>query len=331
VAPLIVVALNLVYLNDWHYPVPFIDPTPLGLALAAVVMIHGLLHSGLLNLSPALHRQVIERLGDPVVVLDSDGLIIDANPAGARMLLPDGGPIIGQPIDRLLPNQQLTRLDGQGGTSAEIPVDLRTYDVRATRLGDSGESTVVLLFRDITERLEAETELRQVKLELERLAYTDPLTSLHNRRSFMERMHQECERVRRHQQSLSVVLLDLDRFKDVNDTHGHEVGDGVLRHVARQLESCSRVCDVSARLGGEEFALLLPATDRDGALRLAERLRSAIAGHGFHSMDGTTFNVTTSAGIATIDVDSPDWQSLLRRADEALYRAKRAGRNAVLA
>lgn len=330
-APLIVIALNLVYLTDWNYPLPFIDPTPLGLALATAVMAHGLLHSGLLSLSPALHREVVEQLEDAVVVLDAEGVIIDANPAGMTLLVPEGGAAIGHPIDTLLPHQHLSRLGASQDAAAEATVDLRTYHVRASRLAGNGDrdATVVLVFRDLTERLEALAELRKVKLELERLSYTDALTGLHNRRSFMERMHQECERVRRQQQTLTLVMLDLNRFKDVNERFGHEIGDQVLRHVARQVQQCSRVCDVSARLGGEEFGLLLPGTDRDGALRLAERLRLAIADYPFRDAQGSPFHITASIGVATADDTEADWQSLLRRADEALHRAKRSGPDTV--
>jgi len=330
-APAVVAVMNLIHLAGAN-PLPFIDPTPLGFAFGAVLLAHGVLHSGLLDLSPVLHRQVLEQLDDGLIVLDAEGRIIDINASALTMLLPEDGAeaALGVPIDTLLPNQALSRLATAPDRLLEIDVDLRTYEVRATRLeahSGSGCATV-LAFRDITRRLEAETELKRAKLEMERLAYTDALTGLHNRRSFMSRLQEECERVRRFDQQLSVVLLDLDRFKQVNDTWGHEAGDAVLRHVAEEISGCSRSCDVPGRLGGEEFALLLPGTGTDGALRVAERLRSAVSRHRPNS---GAEPVTASVGVATIDPGDPDWQALLRSADAALYKAKRAGRNTVRA
>jgi diguanylate cyclase (GGDEF)-like protein len=294
-----------------------------------VVLAHGVLHSGLLDLSPVLHRQVLEQLDDGVIVLDAEGRIIDVNASAAAMLMPDGGTadILGVAIDTLLPGQALSRLISSPERVLETEVDLTSYEVRATRLdAGGGSSATVLVFRDVTRRLAAEGELKRAKQEMERLAYTDPLTGLQNRRAFVSRLQEECDRVRRFDQQLSIVLLDLDRFKQVNDTWGHETGDTVLRHVAEELHGCSRTCDVAGRLGGEEFALLLPGSGADGALRVAERLREAVRRH---RPAADAEPVTVSIGVATVDPDAPDWQALLRAADEALYAAKHAGRDTV--
>lgn len=334
VAPAIVVALNGLYLSGLS-PLPFIDPTPLGFALATGVLVRGVLHTGLLDLSPSLPRQVLEQLDDPVIVLDAEGRIVDLNAAGQRLLVPDGDPatIVGAGLDRFLPGQLLARLAGTAERSLEIEVDLRTYHVHASAMngGRLSTATTVLVFRDITKRLQAETELRQIKREMERLAFTDPLTGMHNRRSFMQRLHEECERVRRHGHALSAVLLDLDRFKLVNDQHGHESGDRVLREVARLIGQHSRTCDVAARLGGEEFVLLLPGTPLEGALQVAERLRVSVGAHPVRIAGDVTVTVTLSAGVACMTGTDDDGRALLRRADSALYRAKRAGRDMVCA
>jgi len=330
VAPGVVTALNLLHLGGLN-PLPFIDPTPFGFALGAVVLVHGVLHSGLLDLSPVLHRQVLEQLDDGVIVLDAQGRIIDVNASAAAMLMPDGGSsgMLGVAIDRLLPGQALSRLITSPERLLETEVDLSSYEVRATRLDAGGSSSAtVLVFRDVTRRLAAESELKRAKQEMERLAYTDPLTGLANRRAFVSRLQEECDRVRRFDQQLSILLLDLDRFKQINDTWGHETGDTVLRHVADELRGCSRTCDIAGRLGGEEFALLLPGSGADGALRVAERLRGSIRRH---RPAADADPVTVSIGVATADPDGPDWQTLLRAADKALYAAKHAGRNTVRA
>lgn len=324
---LIVALLNVIYLSGWS-PLPFLDPTPLGFAIGTFVLNRGLLHSGLLDLSPALHREVLEQLDDGVVVLDDAGRIIDLNAAAAEMLLPDdqADAALGVPIDTLLPHQSLTALGDRPGRTAEVDIDFRTYEVRATRLQQDAGRATVLVFRDVTVRLEAENELLRARHEMERLAYTDALTGLHNRRSFMTRLLEECDRVRRFDQDLAMVLVDIDHFRAINDRLGPEAGDLLLRHVADDVQGCSRTCDIPGRIGGEEFALLLPGTDASGAMRVAERLHELI---GRHRAAAGEAAITASIGVATVDRSDPDWQALLRQAGHALERAKAAGRNTV--
>ena len=154
------------------------------------------------------------------------------------------------------------------------------------------------------------------------LATTDPLTGLANHRAFRERLLAECARVERSGGPLALVMIDLDRFKRINDTHGHQAGDEVLRGVARRLASCARRGDVPARVGGEELAWLLPDTGLDAAVEAAERLRLAIRGVPFRAVG----QVTASLGVAVLGPEGPD--DLVRRADLALYRAKEGGRDA---
>jgi diguanylate cyclase (GGDEF)-like protein len=327
-APGIVIFLNVMHLSEWD-PLPFIDLTPLGLALGTIVFTRAVLHTGLLDVSPTLHREVLEELADGVLILDAGHRVVDANSAAREMLDVGDGSTVESSVARLLDGEQLDRTDDQG-VSWEIAIGSHTYDVRATRL-DPGSAAkqpkTALVFRDVTERLQAESELRLVKQQMEHLAYTDSLTELPNRRYFMQRLKEETARLRRSASVLSVVVLDLDRFKDVNDTYGHDTGDRVLCVVAGIMKGCSRDCDVAARLGGEEFALLLPDTGPEDARRVAERLRTAIAAHAITHTPGVAFFVTTSAGVAT--ARCTDWNDLLKLADQALYRAKHSGRNAV--
>jgi diguanylate cyclase (GGDEF)-like protein/PAS domain S-box-containing protein len=328
--PAIVAGMNLLHLGGWN-PYPSIDPTPLGFALAMLLITRYVLQSGLLQLSPVLHRQVVEQLSDGVVIVDEEGFVIDINPAARSAIGDESGWRLGQrPTDRPLVAPLQGLIDGHAD-SAEVPVDGRTFHVRATRLDPEapGATQTVLVLRDITERLEAENELRRVQLEMERLAHTDALTGLHNRRYFIRRLNEETDRVRRYGHALCVLLLDLDLFKDVNDTYGHDAGDRVLQAIARQIDDCKRGSDVTARLGGEEFALALPETSIDGALRLAERLRGLIAEAAVEHPGSAPIRTTASIGIATLSPSTPTAASLLQRADRALYDAKRAGRNTV--
>jgi diguanylate cyclase (GGDEF)-like protein len=329
-APLAVLLVNAVYLSPWN-PLTFIDPSPLGLAIAIWILDRGVLQSGLLDISPQLHRQVVEELRDPIIVVDPGGRILEANPA-ARSKLRGGEPLIGLSINTVLPDGPIAELCHGLTDSAEIQLGERTWHVRATLL-DAGQRrtrNTVLALRNITERLAAEQELRRVKQEMERLAHTDSLTGLANRRFFMQRLHEEIERARRHGHPLSVLLLDLDLFKQVNDTHGHDAGDRILVAVAATIQAVKRASDVVARFGGEEFALLLPETDGAGAARLAERLRHGIATTRVDAA-GQPVSVTTSIGSATIRTRESDLDDLLVRADRALYRAKHGGRDRVFA
>jgi diguanylate cyclase (GGDEF)-like protein len=161
-------------------------------------------------------------------------------------------------------------------------------------------------------------------MEVERLAKLDGLTGVANRRVFETVLDREVARARRIRLELSLVVFDVDHFKVVNDTHGHQAGDEVLRHVARALSSVARDIDLVARYGGEEFAAILPACSRDQAIEVGERMRAAVAAD-------PDAGVTVSAGVATLPADGADADQLLAAADEALYDAKRAGRDRISA
>lgn len=163
------------------------------------------------------------------------------------------------------------------------------------------------------------------------LASTDPLTGAYNRRTFHDLFGKALSRARRLEKPVSVIMLDLDHFKSVNDTYGHLVGDRVLRRFADVVRSQLRQEDVLVRYGGEEFCVLLPDIDGPGAVTLAGRIRDAVEREPF-VVDGQSIRVTTSAGVAArIDEGPEQMDDLVDRADEALYIAKRRGRNRVAA
>ena len=166
--------------------------------------------------------------------------------------------------------------------------------------------------------------------EVQRLAVIDPLTGIYNRRQFFTLAAREFERSRRYHEPLSAIMLDIDHFKQVNDSYGHAAGDQVLRVIAVECCSCMREADLLARYGGEEFAILMPVTDRQSALAGAERLRHHIAQLSIQS-DSEPLTITISIGVATLDETcmDKDVETLVNRADHALYAAKRAGRNQV--
>jgi diguanylate cyclase (GGDEF)-like protein len=165
---------------------------------------------------------------------------------------------------------------------------------------------------------------------VQRQAITDDLTGLVNRRRFIEALDAEIERARRFGAALTIVLADLDNFKQVNDEFGHHGGDVVLRAFADLIRSHVRDVDVSGRIGGEEFAILLPDTDAAGAARVAERMRSSLNEVAIPLSEGATIRVASSFGVAELARDQSG-DDLLRSADAALYRAKDGGKNRVVA
>ncbi len=179
--------------------------------------------------------------------------------------------------------------------------------------------------RQAREQLEQQQiELLRAADELERLATQDGLTGLKNRRALDEQLTAEYQRALRYKTPLSLILLDVDKFKSFNDTFGHPAGDEVLKSVGKILGEGVRNIDFAARYGGEEFALLLPSTDAQGALILAERLRAAIENHGWKVRA-----ITSSFGVATLQPNTKAAAELLKSADEALYQSKESGRNRV--
>jgi diguanylate cyclase (GGDEF)-like protein len=164
---------------------------------------------------------------------------------------------------------------------------------------------------------------------VQRQASTDDLTGLVNRRRFIEALQAEIERARRFGSPLTVILADLDDFKRVNDELGHHAGDIVLRSFADLMRSHVREVDVPGRIGGEEFAIVLPETDADGAARVAERMRQALGAVSLRVEDDRSVRVTASFGVADLQADQSG-DDLLRAADAALYRAKANGKNKVI-
>ncbi len=231
--------------------------------------------------------------------------------------------------DPLADDQALRKvLDALRGGSGSGPVDLRMRAgggsvidvlVKARRLRYDRDRALLISLVEITERKRHEDELR-------RLAQVDALTGLYNRRGFFSMA--ETAIARENRGPLSVVLCDADHFKRINDEHGHAAGDRVLQHMAATMAAHTREGDVIARIGGEEFALLLPDATNETALQLADRMRHKLAATPVRC--GTAeLSVTLSAGVATLDTDETGIDLALRRADAAMYRAKQGGRNRV--
>ncbi len=210
-------------------------------------------------------------------------------------------------------------------TGDERPVDIRLAngDVIRSRCKVLADGGRMLTYGNVSDLVRSADEMAE-------LAMTDALTGIYNRRHFMARLDSEWKRFRRYERPLSLLLLDIDHFKSINDRYGHDVGDQVIVAVARLCGMQTRDSDVAARIGGEEFAILLPETGLLDARIVAERLRVAVAERPLASSAGP-IAVTVSIGTACADSNRPTRPNLMKRADEALYAAKRGGRNCVAA
>jgi diguanylate cyclase (GGDEF)-like protein len=205
------------------------------------------------------------------------------------------------------------------------PVEVRLKDGRVIKIAcqvlpDGGR---MLTYADVSELVQSADRLRA-------LASMDDLTNLLNRRQFLMSFEEEFRRAVRYERPISVIMIDADDFKSINDRHGHSVGDQVLRALAERCRKMVRASDFLGRVGGEEFAAALTETDLSGALDAAERLRGQIAEEPFE-VRNATLRVTVSVGVAAKRPDDTDPDELLRFADRALYAAKAAGRNCVCA
>ena len=190
-------------------------------------------------------------------------------------------------------------------------------------------SYIADLIWSIVERKQTDEQIQQLNAQLERLAMMDELTGLMNRRAFFVQGAKEISRAQRHQTPLSLLMMDVDVFKTVNDRYGHAAGDRVLQHVSNKIVENVRKMDMVARMGGEEFSVLLPNAGAEDAMKLAERVRQAIEQESCQLQD-QVIGVTVSIGVASYSQNILSLEAILRQADDALYRAKNGGRNRVV-
>ena len=279
---------------------------------------------------------IMESAGDAIIMIDDNGKVTFWNPAAERILGYSREEIIGKDLHMfMIQDMRLYeaykeafkkfRLTGKGSVVGKT-VEMKTrhkngheidveLSLSAVRIKDSWHAIGII--RDISERKRFE-EL------LYRQSITDPLTNIYNRRFFMQMLEQEIERVKRNKKPFSLIMFDLDHFKNVNDRFGHAAGDTVLRSVANTVKKRIRKTDYFARWGGEEFIILLPETSLNNAAELAEELRKKISET---ALDGIG-KVTASFGVTEYrNTDTMD--TVLLRVDGALYEAKGSGRNCV--
>lgn len=236
-----------------------------------------------------------------------------------RKGMPEGhAPVIRELVVPIMREDQVVSILGIGNKPSD-------YDENDTELVEF----IAGLVWSIVSQKHADEKIRQLNTQLEALAMTDELTGLPNRRYFFVRGNEEINRYKRYHFPLTLIMLDIDKFKRINDTYGHEYGDLALQCVAKIIKSNIRDVDIPGRIGGEEFCILLPNTELSEAVILAERLRKAIEGLSC-LLQTKTINMTASFGMAACDSDIKDLDDLIRNADTAVYQAKNQGRNRVV-
>ena len=279
-------------------------------------------------------RVLIEGVPDAFFVHNLSGKILDVNRAACvslgytreELLTLDVFSIEIKENKHLLINTIWPNLvDGQHQTihglhqrkdGSRFPVE-----VNITKISDENEQIILALARDVT-------ELEELKAHLHELAMTDELTNIYNRRAFMEYTNKEFSKSERNGSSLSTLIIDLDRFKAVNDTYGHQAGDMVLQQFTTATQTILRNGDLFGRLGGEEFGLLLPATSIEEANILAERIRKHVSNTRIQLKE-KSLNITVSIGVACLH-PGMSLNDLFHNADMALYQAKQSGRDRVV-
>ena len=324
--------LGIRILEDFvHWdPFPKVDNIILFLLISALFYTVALFRFSALEIVPIAHSSVVQNINSGIIVLDVLGRVVELNPFVQKLLGPESRTFIGKRLDEILNSHLRIKYSPQMLEQVEEEISFvrnghsEYFIVQVAPIRDERKNIIghVISLVDITERKYAE-------MELERLARTDMLTAITNRRHFFELAESQFGVAQRYDRALTILMLDVDYFKSVNDRYGHLAGDLVLQFVAQQCQSHMRTTDIFARYGGEEFIGLLPEQTEQGAVELAERIRRMLE-QAEVQYEAQSLKVTASFGLALIQKESGlTLEQLIDRADQALYKSKRDGRNRI--
>ncbi len=319
---------NVTYVFDLG-PLQHLDVTPLAFTATGLALAWGFLRFRLQDIVPVARETIFEGMRDGVLVLDARDRVVDINPTAQNIVGTSSSEVIGRSAREVFAGRDdlVNNYDASGEVHKELSIGggeaRRFYDLVMSPLFDRRKNPIgrLLVLRDISERKHAEEELR-------RLATTDSLTGMFNRGHFLELSTREVGRALRYRRPLSLMMIDIDHFKRVNDNYGHDAGDKVLQSFADIGRDQIRDVDIFGRLGGEEFAILLPDTGFSSAGDVAERLRKAVADNRVRINDEAV-KITISVGVSTISASIQNLDMLISSADKALYKAKWEGRNKI--
>ena len=346
IAALIPALVNMYY--ETYGSAGRVDLAPLSFGMAGILFTYSVVRNRFMDIIPVARTRLIERMSDGILVLDRQNRIVDFNPAMEIFLSRKSASLLGRPAVEILQPWMEKRVDALiSGQETHQVLRIHTsppryLDLSVTPLYDDRQhlSGRLMVFHDVTDHKNVEKKLRYandrlqsqlieigtLQSKLRAQAIHDPLTDLFNRRYLDETLDRELARAAREGYPLCVIMLDIDHFKRMNDAHGHEAGDLVLKALARTLLASNRRGDFACRFGGEEFVVVMPNIPMGTAFRRAEELRIKLNSLNV-PYDGYNLKITISMGIACYPASGEDRESLLRAADRAMYAAKKAGRD----
>ena len=344
----VVVALGPSLLSEAGLtPWPNLDLAPLGLAISGPLLAYALFSFRLLDLVPIARSLLVDIMLDAVIVLDRQQRVVDINPAALKLTGWAGRSPLGQPAQRVLAAwpDLVARQADVFEANAQIQLDpAHTLQLSITPLHDPAGAILgrLIMLRDISALKQVEQDLHaantrlradlaqieNLQLALREQSIRDALTGLYNRRFLEETLPREIARASRDVQPLSLIFVDLDHFKAINDSYGHAAGDQVLKAIGQFLAKAARASDVVCRYGGEEIIVFCPGMPLTTAAQRADEWRQGIGGLSTE-VDGAALRVTISAGTAGFPLHGQSMAALIAAADSALYAAKAAGRNCV--
>jgi diguanylate cyclase (GGDEF)-like protein/PAS domain S-box-containing protein len=298
----------------------------------------------LLNASEVRYRRLFESAKDGILILNCDtGIIVDVNPFLIDLLGYSREQFIEKavwelgPFKDIIPNRnKFLELQHQEYIRYEnLPletIDGRLVNVEfVSNVYAEGDTNVIQCnIRDITERKEALKALQESEKKYRKLSIIDDLTQLYNSRHFYAQLKIETERSNRYEQPLTLLLMDIDKFKDFNDTYGHIEGDNVLSQFGKQLKGCLRETDTAYRYGGEEFTIILPMTTVEDGTIMAERIQAELREKAFSPVSGQKVYITASIGIAQYKPQE-EMKAFVRRVDQLMYQAKKKRKHSLYA
>jgi diguanylate cyclase (GGDEF)-like protein/PAS domain S-box-containing protein len=293
-----------------------------------------------LNASEVRYRRLFESAKDGILILDAiTGIIVDVNPFLIELLGYSREQFNEKTVWELglfkdiIPNRnKFLELQRQEYIRYEN-LPLETIDGRIINVefvsnvySEANTKVIQCNIRDITERKKAEEVLRESEKKYRELSIIDDLTQLYNSRHFYAQLKKETERSNRYKQPLTVLLMDIDKFKEFNDTYGHVEGDNVISQIGKLLKRCLRESDSAYRYGGEEFTIILPMTTSDEGIIMAERIQAVLRKMNFSPVLGQKVYITMCVGLSQYK-PKEDVKMFVRRVDELMYQAKKNGRN----